>query len=79
MECFECETGNSREVVGFCRHCSVALCREHSFAVEETLCMTEPIAQTVALPKRARLLLCRTCKTALEQGGVTSVLAGTTR
>ncbi len=79
MECFECETGKSGEVVGLCHHCSVALCREHGSMVADTVCVTEPITHSVALPKRARLLLCRTCKTALLQYGVSPALAGTTR
>jgi len=68
MHCYECsQTGGSREAVGLCHHCSAALCAEHIFAITDPMVAQAPLLKEVTLPKRARLLLCRTCKAALEQ------------
>ncbi len=68
MECFECvQSGVNREAVGLCHHCSAALCEDHIFAVEDTLTLSHIMTPSVVLPKRARLLLCATCKAAMEQ------------
>lgn len=68
MECFECvKSGLTREAVGLCHHCSAALCANHIFSVEDPLILSHIMTPSVVLPKRARLLLCATCKAAMEQ------------
>lgn len=68
MHCYECsQTGEARDAVGLCHHCSAALCAEHIFSVPDAVRIPVPVSKEVTLPKRARLLLCRTCKAALEQ------------
>ena len=68
MECYECLlAGRTRDAVGLCRHCNAALCVEHVCVVEDPVTGSVPLVRTVVLPKKARLLLCSTCKTALEQ------------
>lgn len=71
MQCFECfEGGAERDAIGLCHHCSAALCGHHAIMVPDPLTATEPLFKTVALPKRARVLLCSTCKQALAQKGL---------
>ena len=68
MHCYEClQTGESRDAVGICHHCSAALCAEHICVVDDPVTDTRPLTRTVVLPKKARLLLCSTCRAALEQ------------
>jgi hypothetical protein len=68
MECYQClQAGINREAAGLCHHCSAALCPEHIFAVEDPITLRHVLAPSVVLPKRARVLLCSTCKAALEQ------------
>ena len=68
MLCYECLQNNvTREAVGLCHHCSAALCAEHICAVDDPVTAILPLMRTVVLPKKARLLLCRTCKAALQQ------------
>ena len=68
MECYQClQSGISREAVGLCHHCSAALCAEHIYAVEEPLMIKHLMVPATVLPKKARLMLCATCKAALDQ------------
>lgn len=68
MHCYECsQVGVTREAIGICHHCSAALCSDHALAVADPITTQYLIARTVILPKKARVLLCETCKTALEQ------------
>ena len=68
MECYQClQAGITREAAGLCHHCSAALCPEHIFAVEDPITLSHILAPSVVLPKRARICLCGTCKSALEQ------------
>jgi hypothetical protein len=68
MHCYECfQADVAREAVGLCHHCSVALCAEHARMVTDPVTENYPLMRTVVLPKPARLLLCDTCKAALEQ------------
>ncbi len=70
MQCFECfEIGAEREAIGLCHHCAAALCAHHAIVVPDLITTREPLFKTVVLPKRARLLLCITCKLALAQRG----------
>ena len=71
MHCYECNDIESSEVIGLCHHCSAALCRKHATTVSEVVRTTEPLVRVVALPILARVVLCRTCKAALEQNGAT--------
>lgn len=75
MRCFDCPQDRSSEAIGLCHHCSAALCREHAVSIPEDLYANEAVARTVALPRRARLLLCRTCKDAFEQQGAHALAA----
>ena len=68
MHCYECsQAGIARDAIGLCHHCSAGLCSEHACTVADPVIVSYPIAKTVVLPNEARLLLCRTCKAALEQ------------
>jgi hypothetical protein len=68
MHCYEClQNDVNREAVGLCHHCSAALCAEHICVVDDPVIDVRPLIRTIVLPKRARLLLCSTCKAALEQ------------
>ena len=68
MECYEClQEGMTREAAGLCHHCSAALCGDHICEVQYPIALTRILAGTMVLPNRARILLCRTCKPALEQ------------
>jgi len=68
VHCYEClQLGETRDAVGICHHCSAALCREHIWAVDDPVTAIYPLVRTVVLPKKARLLMCGTCKAALEQ------------
>jgi hypothetical protein len=70
MRCYECstgQTGEARDAVGICHHCSAALCADHALMTVDPVITHVAIGQEVILPKVARLLLCRTCKAALEQ------------
>ena len=68
MHCYDCsKLGRSNEAVGLCHHCSAGLCEEHACVISEPVTGGHPLVQTVELPKRARLLLCGTCKGALGQ------------
>ena len=73
MLCYECcQAGTRQEAIGVCHHCSVGLCQEHAVMIEDQVTMTALINRTVVLPKKARLLLCSTCLTALQQERVAS-------
>lgn len=68
MECYEClQSGIRQMAVGTCHHCSAALCSDHIEAIMEPLRITYAMAPERILPKKARLMLCRTCKAALDQ------------
>jgi hypothetical protein len=68
MRCYDCSIqGDRNEAIGVCHHCSVGLCVEHGALVSDPILVHEPIAKVVALPKKARELLCRTCLDALRQ------------
>ncbi|MBS1982940.1 MAG: DUF2180 family protein [Bdellovibrionales bacterium] len=68
MRCYDCTIqGDRNEAIGVCHHCSVGLCENHGTIVPDVILGHEPIAKTVALPKKARALLCRTCLEALQQ------------
>lgn len=68
MHCYECSQSDvTRDAVGFCHHCSAALCAEHACVIRDPVTTVYPLMRPTSLPKPARLLLCSTCKTALEQ------------
>lgn len=68
MECYQClQDGIQRDAVGLCHHCSAALCSDHIFAVEEPLMLKHLMVPSTIFPKKARLMLCSTCKAALDQ------------
>lgn len=68
MHCYECLQNNvTREAIGLCHHCSAALCAEHICVIDDPVTGGVPLVRTVVLPMHARLLLCGTCKAALEQ------------
>jgi len=68
MNCMECERGGiHRTAVALCHSCSAALCLEHAEVVPKRLEMQVPVCKTVALPIAARLVLCGTCRRAVEQ------------
>ena len=68
MECYPClQGGVTREASGLCHHCSAALCADHIRIVEDPITLTRLLAPSIDLPRRGRMLLCDTCKAALEQ------------
>jgi len=68
MKCYDCHTaGQETEAIGVCHHCSAGLCEDHGTVVVDPILVQEPVMKTVALPKKARELLCRTCLGALRQ------------
>ena len=68
MHCYEClKLGVVREAAALCHHCSAALCMDHVVAMDNPIAMTHLLAPTVVFSKKARLLLCQTCSTALLQ------------
>ena len=68
MFCYECSlAGRKQSAVGFCHHCSAALCRDHSRMVADPVTASYPVAGTVVLPLEARRFLCETCLAALKQ------------
>ena len=68
MLCYECsQVGRSSEAVGVCHHCSAALCSNHARTVTDPVTASYPVAMTIVLPLRARLMLCETCFSALYQ------------
>jgi hypothetical protein len=68
VHCYEClQAGKTREAVGLCHHCAAALCTDHIRVIDDPVTGCVPLVRTVVLPKKARLLLCGTCKAALEQ------------
>ena len=68
MVCYECSlTGNRRDAVGLCHFCSAGLCTEHANVVPEEIRTQVAIVKTVVMPRKARRLLCSTCRAAVEQ------------
>ncbi|MGC4056024.1 MAG: DUF2180 family protein [Paludibaculum sp.] len=68
MLCYEChQSGNRRDAVTLCHHCSAGLCQQHAIVLVDPVTVQYPVCQTVILPLQARLFLCSTCRTALEQ------------
>ena len=68
MVCYECSVaGKRRDAVGLCHFCSAALCVEHAQVVPEEITAHVPVVKTIVLPRKARRILCQTCKAALEQ------------
>lgn len=68
MNCYVCaEAESSREAVALCHHCSAGLCLEHIFSRPRSVIAIAPLNREVALPIKARELLCPVCKQALEQ------------
>jgi hypothetical protein len=68
MKCFDCSIqGRAEETIGICHHCSAGVCESHGSLVSDPVTMQALILRTIILPKKARLLLCRTCREALGQ------------
>ena len=70
MHCYESSEDARDESIGLCHHCSVALCQKHAHIIADPVTTEYPLLRTVVLPKKARLLLCGTCLTALQQARV---------
>jgi len=68
MICYECQqSGQRRDAVALCNHCSAALCQEHVLVLADPVTAQYPVCKTVILPLRARVFLCSTCRDALQQ------------
>jgi len=68
MNCMECERKSvHRTAIALCHNCSAALCVEHAEVVPKSIEMQVPVCKIVALPIAARLVLCGTCRRAIEQ------------
>jgi len=77
MFCYECcKNGQTREAVGICHHCSAALCANHARTVDDPVTAMYPVNKIVVLPKHARLILCETCMSALQQKQNVSLALG---
>jgi hypothetical protein len=74
MNCYVCSLEKiDRVAVGLCHHCSAGICIEHAIEVSSDVTTTYMLGRVVALPVKARRLLCHVCKSALQQprkGGV---------
>jgi hypothetical protein len=74
MKCLDCAgKGTAAETIGICHHCSAGVCDTHSTLVSDPVTVPAVIMGTRVLPKRARLLFCNHCLTALRQRGVLEV------
>jgi len=68
MKCFDCSIqGCAADALGICHHCSAGVCESHGSFVSDPVTMQAIVNRTVVLPKKARVLLCRTCQEALGQ------------
>jgi len=68
MICYECQIlGTRHDASALCHHCSAALCSAHAAVLSEPVTERYPILRVAVLPLQARLLLCNTCRQALEQ------------
>jgi hypothetical protein len=68
MICLECAQGGVQTpAVAICHSCSAALCLEHAEIVPQYLKVGAPGRKSLTLPIAARSILCRTCRTAVEQ------------
>jgi len=68
MICYECQqAGDRSDAVALCHHCSAALCLRHALVLADPITAQYPVCQTVTLPLRARVFLCSTCRSALQQ------------
>ncbi len=68
MKCYECRReGCERDAVVLCHKCLAALCETHLFCIDVRVTANEPLFKIIELPLPARLFLCLTCRTALEQ------------
>lgn len=68
MLCYEClKSGTTREAAALCHHCSAVLCTDHAFVIDDPVTITRLLSPTVVLSRKARLLLCGTCKAPLLQ------------
>jgi hypothetical protein len=68
VNCLDCATnGKQTPAVGLCHSCSAALCLHHMEVVQYYLETSRPICGTAALPIAGRVILCRTCRKAVEQ------------
>jgi len=68
MTCYDCSLkGDHSEAIGVCHHCSVGLCAAHGTLVADPILVNVPLNRLVAVPKKAREFLCRTCLEALRQ------------
>ena len=68
MHCLDCnKSGTQTPAVGFCHYCGAAICPAHATVATIPIEIQTPIAKTVDLPKRGRMLLCPVCTEALVQ------------
>ncbi|HEY8347648.1 MAG TPA: DUF2180 family protein [Symbiobacteriaceae bacterium] len=68
MQCYDCaKQGVERAAVTICRHCGAALCLDHAQVAEQPVTVYRPVYKVETLPVKARQVLCRVCKEALEQ------------
>jgi hypothetical protein len=68
MRCYECsQAGTAKEAIGICQHCSAGLCADHVYVEADPLTTLYAVFQARVLPKKARLLFCKTCQEALQQ------------
>lgn len=68
VNCYVCaQSRHSQPAVGLCHNCSAGLCLEHAIEEPQDVIVYALINREVALPKRARQLLCGKCEEALHQ------------
>ena len=73
MLCYECfQAGTRHDAIGICHHCSVALCPDHAHVISDPVTAVHILMRVDVLPKKARLVLCDTCLSALHQERVAS-------
>jgi hypothetical protein len=68
MYCYECfQAGVTQDAVGLCHTAQLRFASNMLGMVTDPVTDILPLMWEVVLPKHARLLLCGTCKAALEQ------------
>ena len=77
MKCFDCsDERRVNDAIGVCHHCSVGVCQSHGSLLSDPVTMRAQIVKSVVLPKKARILLCKTCMDALAQPHDSSLVEG---
>ena len=68
MCCMDCaRAGKKSDAAALCHSCSAALCLDHALVIPRRLDRMVHVLKSKDLPIQARMILCETCKAALDQ------------